>query len=333
MAVKIKSNVDKLFRDIEKQINKEVQKTIQNQSQLSTMSNKLTRNEIITLKHLSDGKQHNDTPQGLTDAQFYAAAKSLYARDMVYAAFVTGGTVECAMIKTAGVGALDDLIQEIREKLERRLLNQYDHNEIAVWSWLADNEEHFEDGPEGIDYDDFEAIMKDMIDGGYVREPITKDDGYKLSLKGRRQVEMWIQDKLPANVIKKNETMKDLRDEYELKIEELKKQLSEKDAIIEKQEIEIKTLKQRTRAEGAYDKKVVAKVLIPLLEHKTTFGLLQKQDIAKLLSRLTGFSEEALKKLTDPEKIELKKSTHGAQVNEANELLSKAGVRIHLSCE
>lgn len=122
------------------------------------------------------------------------------------------------------------------------------------------------------------------------------------------------------------------------RIAELEKQLEEKDAIINNKAEEIKNQKrtsnERTRDKNAYDKKVVAKILLQLLIQKSTYGILPgKMDRAKLISRLSGFSEEALKKLTDPDKIKLDPKVHNAQVIEAIELLKSGDVTINLSFE
>lgn len=84
------------------------------------MSN-LTKNEIITLKHLADGQQHNDAPAALSEAQFYMALKSLKSRDMVYAAFCEGEEVEASQIKKSGQAALDDM-RSAEKRILRRLV-------------------------------------------------------------------------------------------------------------------------------------------------------------------------------------------------------------------
>lgn len=103
--------------------------------------NNLTKNEIITLKHLADGQQHKDTPSAISDAQFYMALKSLQAKDMVYAGFCEGGVVESCMIITAGQAVLDDM-----RSVERRIL----------WN-LLDNE--------GLTQDQFDLLQYAMKTG------------------------------------------------------------------------------------------------------------------------------------------------------------------------
>lgn len=79
--------------------------------------NTLTKNEIITLKHLADGQQHNDAPSTLSEAQFYVALKSLQTKGLVLAAFCEGEEVEASQIKKSGQAVLDDM-----KSVERRIL-------------------------------------------------------------------------------------------------------------------------------------------------------------------------------------------------------------------
>ena len=64
------------------------------------MTEQLTPKEYLTLQHLANGKDQGKSPDSLTDAQYYSALKSLKDKDMVYAAFVEGGKVYAAQIKT-----------------------------------------------------------------------------------------------------------------------------------------------------------------------------------------------------------------------------------------
>ncbi len=88
------------------------------------MSN-LSKNEIVTLEHLSDRKDHSEAPLNLTDAQFCTALKSLHEKKMVLAAFVSGGGVYSSKILKAGLAALDDLADE-KKRILYDLLREYD---------------------------------------------------------------------------------------------------------------------------------------------------------------------------------------------------------------
>lgn len=79
----------------------------------------LTKNEILTLKHLADGKQHDEAPSTLSEAQFYVALESLKEKDMVYAAFGEGEEVVASQIKKSGQAALEDM-----KSAERRILRR-----------------------------------------------------------------------------------------------------------------------------------------------------------------------------------------------------------------
>lgn len=84
----------------------------------------LTDNEIKTLVHLSDGKDHDDPPKGLTPNQFYAALNSLQSKEMVRAAFVSGEEVYSSHIRTKGKATLDDLKTEEIAKINQELKNK-----------------------------------------------------------------------------------------------------------------------------------------------------------------------------------------------------------------
>jgi len=84
----------------------------------------LSKNEIITLKHLSDGQQHNLPPSGLSDAQFYATLKTLKERGMVYAAFEEGGAVVSSQIEREGKAVLDDMLDE-EKRIKKQVLKEY----------------------------------------------------------------------------------------------------------------------------------------------------------------------------------------------------------------
>lgn len=192
MGIKIKSTIDfsKLAKEIEQSINKKIER--------NNMT--LSKNHIRILEMLSQKGDCSTPPVGITDAQFYSCLKDMHGI-YTFAAFVEGGKVCAARILDKGQAVLDDIVQELRDVLERRLeLIRFDENEIAVWSWLADNKEHF-DMPRGMDNDVFDAIMDDMIKDGMVKEPLSCDDGYKLTLKGKRQIEMWTQKEVPANMV------------------------------------------------------------------------------------------------------------------------------------
>jgi len=106
----------------------------------------LSQNEILTLLHLSDEKDHSDPPNGLTCNQFYAALKKLQAYEMVRAAFLTGEEVCSSHIRAKGKAALDDLRMQANEELKQEIKN----NNIVFMSQISDN-------------NDFEALLEESL--------------------------------------------------------------------------------------------------------------------------------------------------------------------------
>lgn len=82
----------------------------------------LIKQEVKVLKHLADGKQHSEAPAGMTGAQFYAALKSLKAKNLVYAALLEGGEVCSSQIKTEGRAVLDDFTQREKRVIRKFLM-------------------------------------------------------------------------------------------------------------------------------------------------------------------------------------------------------------------
>jgi hypothetical protein len=81
-------------------------------------NNMLTNLQVVVLKHLADGEQHEEAPAGLTDAQFKVALSELKACDMVKVNVDEVGEVISSQIKTKGRAALDNW-----ESLEKAMLN------------------------------------------------------------------------------------------------------------------------------------------------------------------------------------------------------------------
>lgn len=77
-----------------------------------------TNLQVVVLKHLADGEQHEEAPAGLTDAQFRVALSELKACDMVKVNVDEVGEVISSQIKTKGRAALDNW-----KSLEKAMLN------------------------------------------------------------------------------------------------------------------------------------------------------------------------------------------------------------------
>lgn len=77
-----------------------------------------TNLQVVVLKHLADGEQHEEAPAGLTDAQFRVALSELKACNMVKVNVDEVGEVISSQIKTKGRAALDNW-----KSLEKAMLN------------------------------------------------------------------------------------------------------------------------------------------------------------------------------------------------------------------
>lgn len=74
----------------------------------------LSKNELKTLRFLSDGKTHKeDKPDDLTIAQYTVACRSLFNKGFIRAGFYEGGGLGFAAIKLEGMAVLDDKKEEI----------------------------------------------------------------------------------------------------------------------------------------------------------------------------------------------------------------------------
>lgn len=86
-----------------------------------------TNLQVVVLKHLADGEQHEKAPANLSDALFYAALKSLKAKDMVSASFLAGGEVVSSQITKKGSAALE-IFSRKEKKIIRNALEEFDLN-------------------------------------------------------------------------------------------------------------------------------------------------------------------------------------------------------------
>ena len=83
--------------------------------------------QVVVLKHLADGEQHEKAPAGMSDALYYAALKSLKAKDMVSASFLAGGEVCSFQITKKGSAALE-IFRRKEKKIIRNALKEFDLN-------------------------------------------------------------------------------------------------------------------------------------------------------------------------------------------------------------
>lgn len=99
-------------------------------------NNMCTNLQVVVLKHLADGEQHEEAPAGLTDAQYSVALSELKAYDMVKVNVDEVGEVISSQIKTKGRAALDNWksleIAMLNHILEEKKLTKYSY-EILVY--------------------------------------------------------------------------------------------------------------------------------------------------------------------------------------------------------
>lgn len=83
--------------------------------------------QVVVLKHLADGEQHEKAAANLLEALFYSTLKSLKAKDMVSASFLAGGEVCSFQITKKGSAALE-IFRRKEKKIIRNALKEFDLN-------------------------------------------------------------------------------------------------------------------------------------------------------------------------------------------------------------
>ena len=86
-----------------------------------------TNLQVVVLKHLADGEQHEKAAANLSEALFYSTLKSLKAKDMVSASFLAGGEVCSSQITKNGSAALE-IFRRKEKKIIRNALKEFDLN-------------------------------------------------------------------------------------------------------------------------------------------------------------------------------------------------------------
>ena len=86
-----------------------------------------TNLQVVVLKHLADGEQHEKAPAGMSDALYYAALKTLKAKDVVSASVLAGGEVCSSQITKNGSAALESFRRK-EKKIIRNALKEFDLN-------------------------------------------------------------------------------------------------------------------------------------------------------------------------------------------------------------
>ena len=93
----------------------------------------LTNLQVVVLKHLADGEQHEKAPAGLTDAQYSVALSELKAYDMVKVNVDEAGEVVSSQITKNGSAALE-IFRRKEKKIIRKALQEFNlnHEELRV---------------------------------------------------------------------------------------------------------------------------------------------------------------------------------------------------------
>lgn len=199
-----------------------------------------------------------------------------------------------------------------RDELMDKWLEYFcvEEHERIVWKWLSDNKEHWGQ-PEDLDTDYFEAIITEMIRDGLVKEPATCDNGYKLTLKGIRRLEGWIQEELPANLPDKNkpttnkemEEMKSRIKEANDTITALRKEIAKltEENVQLREELKRKELQddpedeiviiETGQGKDIKRHKMTAKKAVLIVADSGKSSIMSKEEWKPLLSKLTGLSE------------------------------------------
>lgn len=83
------------------------------------------KNKVKVLKHLEDGAQHSEAPEGLTDAEYWDTVKSL--GNLVIVESLIGDKYVSAQITSCGQKKLEK-IKKREKKIVRDILNKYNLN-------------------------------------------------------------------------------------------------------------------------------------------------------------------------------------------------------------
>lgn len=140
----------------------------------------LGKNEIITLYHLRDKKQHADTPRDITIYQYKNACEKLKDMGCIY--YAPEYTV--AEIKEKGLGILDDYLEQIQNDNIMINYKELEEEEIKIILLLGNKEKYA--SYEAEIEDEYDELFEKLELNGYVKPALTKDDEDTLTKKGKR---------------------------------------------------------------------------------------------------------------------------------------------------
>lgn len=129
----------------------------------------LSENEIVTLRCLMDGEQHNDGPKtGISKSQFYAAVKSLKEKGYVGAALYECGGDCTAWINTDGIAAYEDYMREDKRQM-RKILEQVDLSYDDYDNMLYTRENGSLKNIHGLDDFEFQKVWQSLMQRGFMK--------------------------------------------------------------------------------------------------------------------------------------------------------------------
>lgn len=295
----------------------------------------LSKNEIITLEHLSDGKDHDDAPKGLTDAQFYTALKSLQAKQMVRAAFITGGEVCSSHILNPGQAALDDM-ESTKKRILRKLLSKkgYSLDQYKLLKYAQENEifstsgifaqEHF-----GIDSDSFKDTIWAQLSKEKYIDTNEERTGMIITRKGNELLEE-IDEEL-YEILSEGGNMSSINSENPQTESTNMQNESALATLLQEKENKIRELEERLKeyetpiAIDPHDK-VRLEAVYQLLEHAgasfTEYG--SKTKAAKVAEYLTEIKFSTCKTYMTDRNVS--KNAHADEIGNFNKLIKDIGI-------
>lgn len=140
----------------------------------------LGKNEIITLYHLRDKKDHYDIPHDITIYQYKNACKNLKNIGCIHYAPESTS----ARIKDEGLGLLDDYLEQIQNDNTMIDYKELEEEKIKIILLLGDKEKYA--SYEAELEDEYDELFEEFELNGYVKAASTNDDEDKLTKKGKK---------------------------------------------------------------------------------------------------------------------------------------------------
>lgn len=138
--------------------------------------------EFIILKHLNDGKDHEDIPEGIEKNVYDAYVDVMKGNGLVYAAIESGGNVISAKITSKGIVALKNYEMGKRETSQKAGGNEeFTPEEKLVLKFLSDGKVHLDK----LEIEDYDDICQYLQKRNFVILGKT-EESVKLAYEGKR---------------------------------------------------------------------------------------------------------------------------------------------------